>query len=88
MALDHGTLRSRGRNKMENSTDSTWHSKCSTILLKADMGAAVNLMNRHSINSLVGAKDLLQPTPIRMENYGNTAGQSAGKVPYICQMER
>ena len=37
-ALDHGTLRSRGRNKMENSTDSTWHSECPTILLKADMG--------------------------------------------------
>ena len=38
ISLDYGTLRSRGRNKMENSTDSTWYSKCSTILLKADTG--------------------------------------------------
>ena len=52
IALDYMTL--RGRNKMENSTDSTGHTKCSTVLLKADTGADVNLMNnRHSINSLV-----------------------------------
>ena len=70
IALDHGTLRSRGRNKMENSTDSTWHSKCSTILLKADTGADVKLMNKQTFDQLFGrAKDLLQPTHgIRMEN--------------------
>ena len=55
--LDYGTLQSRGSregwNKMENSTDSTVCSKCSTVLLKADTGADVNLMNRHLINSLV-----------------------------------
>ena len=41
IALDYETLRSRGSrgwNKMENSTDSTVHSKCSTVLLKADTG--------------------------------------------------
>ena len=32
---------------------STVHTKCSTVLLKADTGADVNLMNRHSTNSLV-----------------------------------
>ena len=43
-------------------------------MLKADTGADVNLMNRQTFNQLFGkAKDLLQPTPIRMENYGNTA---------------
>ena len=51
IALDYMTL--RGRNKMENSTDSTGHTNCSTMLLKADTGADVNLMNKHSINSLV-----------------------------------
>ena len=61
IALDHGTLRSRGRNKMENSTDSTWCSKCPTILLKADTGADVNLMNKQTFDQLFGeAKDLLQ----------------------------
>ena len=44
IALDYMTL--RGRNKMENSTDSTGHTKCSTVLLKADTGADVNLMNK------------------------------------------
>ena len=77
ISLDYGTLRHRGnqekQNKMENPTDST---VCSpqTVLLKADTGADVNLMNRQTFDQLFGkAKDVLQPTPIRMENYGNTA---------------
>ena len=59
IAVDYGMLRSRGSRgwtKMENSTDSTVCSKCSTVLLKADTGADVNLMNRHSTNSLVRPK--------------------------------
>ena len=81
ISLDYGTLRSRGsRNKMENSTDSTWCSKHSTILLKADTGADVNLMNKQTFDQLFGkAKDLLQLTPIRMENYGNTAVKELGR---------
>ena len=64
---------------MENSTDSTVHSKCSTILLKADTGADVNLMNKQTFHQLFGeAKDLLQLTPIRMESYGNTAVKVLG----------
>ena len=44
------------------------------MLLKADTGADVNLMNRQTFDQLFGkAKGVLQPTPIRMENYGNTA---------------
>ena len=77
ISLDYRTLRCRGsqeeQNKMEKSTDST---VCSpqTVLLKADTGADVNLMNRQTFNQLFGkAKDVLQPTPIRMENYRNTA---------------
>ena len=77
IALDYTTL--RDRNKMENSTDSTGHTKCSTVLLKANTGAYVNLMNRQTFNQLFGkAKDLLQPTPIRMENYGNSAVKMLG----------
>ena len=48
--------------------------KQQTVLLKADTGADVNLMNRQTFDQLFGrAKGVLQPTPIRMENYGNTA---------------
>ena len=65
IALDHTTLRSW----IGNSTIPP-----QTVLLKADTGANVNLMNRQTFNQLFGkAKDLLQLTPIRMENYGNSA---------------
>ena len=63
---------------MENSTKST---ACSTrsVLLKADTGADVNLMNRKTFGQLFGeAKGVLQLTPIRMENYGNTAVKVLG----------
>ena len=72
IALDHADL--RNRNKVE----------CSTMLLKADMGANVNWMNKQTFNQLFGgqgkvkAKDVLKPTPIRMENYGNTAVKVLG----------
>ena len=76
IALDYTTL--RDRNKMENSTGSTGHNKCSTVLLKADTGANVNLMNRQMFNQLFGEAKVLQLTPIRMENYGNTAVKVLG----------
>ena len=76
IALDYSTL--RGRNKMEYSTGSTGHSNCSTMLLKADTGADVNLMNRKTFNQLFGEAKVLQLTPIRMENYGNTAVKVLG----------
>ena len=79
IALDYTTLRgSREEWNMENSTKST---TCSTqsVLLKADTGSDVNLMNRKTFDQLFGqAKGVLQPTPIRMENYGNTAVKVLG----------
>ena len=81
ISLDYGTLRGRGSregwNKMENSTDSTVHPQ-QTVLLKADTGANVNLMNRQTFNQLFGQAKVLQLTPIRMENYGNTAVEVLG----------
>ena len=50
ITLDYLTL--RGRNKMENSTSSTGHCDCSTMLLKVDTGADVNLMNRKTFGQL------------------------------------
>ena len=58
-----------------NNTDSPQ----STVLLKADTGADVNLMNRKTFNQLFGgAKEVLKLTPIKMENYGNTAVKVLG----------
>ena len=63
---------------MKNSTKSTTHSTQS-VLLKADTGADVNLMNRKTFDELFGqARGVLQLTPIRMENYGNTAVKVLG----------
>ena len=53
---------------MEHSTSSAEHSNCSTMLLKADTGADINLMNRKTIDELFGqARGVLQLTPIRLE---------------------
>ena len=50
-----------------------------SVLLKAETGADVNLMNRKTFNQLFGeAKEVLKPTPIKMENYGNTAVKVPG----------
>ena len=50
-----------------------------SVLLKAYTGADVNLMNRKTFDELFGqAKGVLQLTPIRMENYGNTAVKVLG----------
>ena len=93
ISLDYETLRSRGSrrwNKMENSTDSTVCSKCSTVLLKANTGADMNLMNKQTFNQLFGeakAKELLQLTPIRMEKLWQYSSKGAGKVPYISTLE-
>ena len=76
IALDHTTL--RDRNKMEYSTSSTGRTKCSTVLLKADTGADVNLMNKQTLKQLFSEAKVLQLTPIRMKNYGNTAVKVLG----------
>ena len=49
-----------------------------TLLLKADTGADVNLMKRKTFNQLFGGAKVLKPTPIKMENYGNTAVKVLG----------
>ena len=50
----------------------------STVLLKADTGADVNLMNRKTFPQLFGDSQVLKPTPIKMENYANTAVKVLG----------
>ena len=48
-----------------------------SVLLKADTGADVNLMNRKTFDQLFDSK-VLTPTPIRMENYGNSTVKVLG----------
>ena len=73
IALEPSILRSN-RNNM-----SSPQSTQSTVLLKADTGADINIMNRKTFNQLFGgAKEVLKPTPIKMENYGNTAVKVLG----------
>ena len=58
IALEHTTLRSNKNNVVSPQS----------VLLKADTGADVNLMNRKTFNQLIGeAKGVLQLTPIKME---------------------
>ena len=67
VALDPTTLKG-------NNTDSSQ----STVLLKADTGADINLMNRKTFDQLFGDSKVLKPTPIKMENYGNSAVKVLG----------
>ena len=79
--LDYSKLKgtSGPRNRVENSTDSTVgaggpqtgpHKGLKSVLLKADTGADVNLMNKVTFDSLFD-RSVLQLTPIKVENYGN-----------------
>ena len=72
IALDYKELKVGSRNKMKI-PDSTGHSKLSTILLKADTGADVNLMNKLSINSLETPKTFYNQLLLEWKNYGNSA---------------
>ena len=78
IALDYRTLRGNSEWKgVENLSNSTKHSR--TVLLKADTGANMNLMNKQTFDQLFGdVRNLLQLTPIRMENYGNSAVKVLG----------
>ena len=70
VALDPTTLKG-------NNADSSY-STPSTVLLKADTGADVNLMNRKTFTQLFGDSKVLKPTPIKMENYGNSTVKVLG----------
>ena len=48
-----------------------------SVLLKADTGPDINLMNRKTFNQLFDST-VLKPTPIWMENYGNSTVKVLG----------
>ena len=63
VALEPTALRRKGTN-----ADSSLSTSTPSVLLKADTGADVNLMNRKTFDQLFDSK-VLKPTPIKMENY-------------------
>ena len=70
ITIEPMTLRRKGTHM--NSSLST-----PSVLLKADTGADVNLINRKTFDQLFDSK-VLKPTPIRMENYGNSTVKVLG----------
>ena len=74
VALKPTALRRKGTN-----TDSSPSTSTSSVLLKADTGADINLMNKRTFNQLFDSK-VLKPTPIRMENYGNLTVKVLGML--------
>ena len=53
--------------------------KCPTVLLKADTGADVNLMNTATFDRIIGDRSILQHSTLRMEAYGNSTVAILGK---------
>ena len=70
IAIEPMTLRRKGKH-----VDSSLSTP--SVLLKADTGADVNLINRKTFDQLFDSK-VLKPTPIRMENYGNSTVKVLG----------
>ena len=85
IALDYLTL--RGRNKMEYSTGSTGHSNCSTVLLKADTGADVNLMNRKTFHQLWSGQRSAPTDSYQDRKLWKYSSESARDVPCISEVE-
>ena len=52
---------------------------CSTVLLKADTGADVNLFNSTTFDWIIGDRLILQPSTLRMETYGSCRVEVLGK---------
>ena len=52
---------------------------CPTVLLKADTGADVNLLNMITFNRIIGDRSILQPSSLRMEACGNSIVSVLGK---------
>ena len=52
---------------------------CPTVLLKANTGADVNLLNSTTFDRIIGNRLILQPSTYKMEAYGNSTVDVLGK---------
>ena len=65
---------------LEKVRNSVENFKCPSVLLKADTGTNVNLMNLNTFDNLIKDRTVLQPTSLKMKAYGNnTEIQVLGK---------
>ena len=58
-----------------------------SVVLKADTGADLNLMNKQMFNQLFDEAKVLQLTPIRMEKLWKYSSESAQDVPCVSEVE-
>ena len=52
---------------------------CPTVLLKADTGADINLLNSNTFDRIIGNRSILQPSTYKMEAYGSSTVPVLGK---------
>ena len=52
---------------------------CPTVMLKADTGANVNLLNSTTFDQTIGDRLILQSSTLRMETYGSSRVEVLGK---------
>ena len=52
---------------------------CPTVLLKANTGADVNLLNSSTFDRIIGDRSILEPSTYKMEAYGNSTVDVLGK---------
>ena len=62
--------------KVRNSAEG---SECPTVLLKADTGTDMNLLNVTTFDRIIGDRSILQPSTLKMEAYGNSTVDVLGK---------
>ena len=53
--------------------------KCPTVLLKADTGVDVNVVNATTFDRIIGGISILQPSTLKMKAYGNSTLEVLGK---------
>ena len=52
---------------------------CPTVLLKADMGVDMNLLNSTTFDRIIGDRSILQPSILKMEAYRSSTVAVLGK---------
>ena len=52
---------------------------CPTVLLKADTGADVKILNSTTFDQIIDDRSILQPSTLRMETYGSSRVEVLGK---------
>ena len=53
---------------------------CPTFLLKVDTGADVNPLNSTTLDRIIANRSILQPSTLKMENYGSSRIEELGKL--------